>query len=277
MYIHYSGNQITLQWTIYRGLSKVSEDFRRANLVCMLVSDSERFPVTPDVVSADGKTYLSIVVPDELPEATYDILAIWTKNNDRSVAKSLRQQVFTVTDDPEEATDQGGASPVATLKFTSSAGTYGYDGLSAYEVALLKHLTNKPETEWVQEQIDTATDRIDTARDTALSAVTAAKNSATAQIASDLTDARNEIGNAQTTAINQIDAALDDAQQAIGTATTAAEGDISDAKDVAVAAAQADITSAKNTAVGAVNTAKTDALAAISTAIQNLDITYEVL
>ena len=267
MYIHYSGNQITLQWTIYRGLSKVTEDFRRANLVCMFVSDSERFPVTPDVVSADGKTYLSIVVPEGLPEATYDILAVWAKNDDRSVAKSLRQQVFAVTDDPEEATDQGGASLETTLKFTSSAGTYGYDGLSAYEVALLKHLTNKPETEWVQEQIDTATDRIDTAR---------AKDSATAQIASDLTHARNEIGNAQTTAINQIDAALDDAQQAIATTTTAAEGDINTAKDNAVDAindvkdtAEADITDIKDTAVDAANyeitVAKTTAVEEVAT------------
>lgn len=148
MYVLWSGNRMTLRWTIYKGLTKDAEDFRRARLCCLLLGEEDKWPVTATVVRGRCGNYLQLTVPEGLPPGVYDVTAIWWKNNDRSVARSQRQQVFCVTDDASEATDQGEASEETVLSFHSSAGTYGYDGLGAYELAVAKGLTTMTETEW---------------------------------------------------------------------------------------------------------------------------------
>ena len=150
MYIHYPGNSLGLRWTIYRGLSRITEDFESATLTCFLYSKDNKFPVEATVMSAaDGGSYLYIELsPDlQLPDGIYGVSSIWKKNEDRSIARSMREGLFSVVNNQAEATDQGGAANIPVLKFHSSAGTFGYDGLSAYEMALLKGLTTKSETE----------------------------------------------------------------------------------------------------------------------------------
>ena len=88
MYIHYSDNQITLQWTVFRGVSVCPEDFKRSKVVCLLDSHSNKVPVEVDVVQGVKGQYLSIIVPSGLPEGVYDLLAVWTKNEGRSIARS---------------------------------------------------------------------------------------------------------------------------------------------------------------------------------------------
>lgn len=288
MYILYSGNQIKLEWTVFRGLTSTSEDFSRATLSCMLSTASNRFPVTPGIVTANGVTHLSIVVPEGLPEGVYDILAVWTKNEGRSLSRSMRQQVFAVTDNPDESTDHGGASLETVLKVTSSAGTFGYDGLSAYEMALLKGLTTKDETTWVEEQLSECTERIEAARDEALDDISGSRS-----------DAMTAINQKMTQGLNSIDAAIDEAATAIqsmqDSAISTAQSQINEAKTIALnvvgdarGAALTDITNAKgyaiddvgdtkDAAIGSVNTAKQDALEAIAEAIEGLNIYYEII
>lgn len=259
MYIHYSDNQITLHWTVFRGVSVCPEDFSRSKVVCLLDSHSNKMPVSAEAVQGEKGQYLSVVVPSGLAEGVYDLQAVWTKNEGRSIARSRIDNAFAVTQNAAEATDKGGASLETVLRFRSSAGTYGYDGLSAYELALLKGLTTKDETEWVEEQIDTATIRIETSRDAAIAAVQNERESSIAAI-----------HDATTQGLNSVDATIAEAEAVIGTA-----------KASAVAEAISTISSSKDSAVDeatdAVDAARQDALDAIGEAIQHIDLTYDIL
>lgn len=270
MYIHYSPNQIAIRWTIYRGFSKLPEDFTRAKVVCTLISSENRFAVNVDVVREVCGQQLLITVPANLPEGVYAIEAIWTKNGFRSVARSRRDAVLAVTANEEESTDHGAATTATILNIRSSAATFGYDGLSAYELALLKGLTTKDETTWVEEQIETAVERIETSREAAVSAVVSEKSTSVAEILA-----------ATNRGLNSVDASIAEAEAAIGSAKVSAIAEavntIGSAKDAAVDEATGAVDMVRQAAVGSVETARQDALDAIGEAIQHIDLTYDIL
>lgn len=192
MYIHYSPNQITVRWTIYRGFSKQPEDFTRARVVCMLSSSDNKFPVNVDVAGEACGQHLLITVPAGLPAGVYAIEAVWTKNEGRSVARSRRDAVLAVTPNPEESTDHGAATTATILNIKSSAATFGYDGLSAYELALLKGMTTESENTWVQNQIDTAIGTIsEEVTDAITSAISQSAQQITAQAETNITEAKD--------------------------------------------------------------------------------------
>lgn len=192
MYILYNHNQITIRWRIFRGVSEHLEDFSLANVKVMLCNGANRFPCactlqtesttdTTDEVpgslrqqpwnvtigsSAHGYehttpgagTPLLITTPidPQLPAGVYSIEAVWSKNNGRSVARSRRDAVLAVTANSEESTDHGAATTATILNIKSSAATFGYDGLSAYELALLTGQTTKTQEEWIADAVETA-------------------------------------------------------------------------------------------------------------------------
>ncbi len=270
MYVHYSENQITLHWTVFRGVSACPEDFSRSKVVCLLDSHSNKIPVGVEVVQGGKGSYLSLAVPTGLSEGVYDLQAVWTKNEGRSIARSRIDGAFAVTQNAEESTDKGGASLETVLRFHSSAGTYGYDGLSAYELALLKGLTTKSETKWVEEQIDTAVERIETSRDEAL-----------ADIQGEETSAVTAIQSTTSQGLTSIDATIAEAEAAVGTVKETAIAEalsaIGSAEATAVADATAAVETAGQVAVASVETAKEDALDEIAEAIQHIDLTYDIL
>ncbi len=192
MYIHYSPNQIAIRWTIYRGFSKLPEDFTRAKVVCMLTSSDNRFPVNVDVAKEACGQHLLVTVPAGLPEGVYAIEAIWTKNEFRSVARSRHDAVLAVTTNPEESTDHGAATTATILNIRSSAATFGYDGLSAYELALLKGMVTTDENTWVQNQIDTAIGTIsEEVTDAITCTISQSAEQITAQAEADITEAKD--------------------------------------------------------------------------------------
>lgn len=260
MYIHYYDNQIRIEWTIYRGLTKTTEDFRRATLVCMLVTEGNRFPVVPEVVSDDDSAYLSIVVPTGLPEGSYDLLAVWTKNGGRSVARSMRQRVFMVTADQEEATDHGGASLETVLKFSSSVGTYGYDGLSAYELALLKGLTTKDETSWVEDQIEAATGRIESAKTAALDLIHSDRDAALTEISGERGEALSAMNTAREAGVGEINQKVSQGLDSVDAGITEAEAAITQMRTSAVSGAQGQIADAKEGALTEIGDTKRGAV-----------------
>ncbi len=231
MYVHYSPNQISIRWTICRGFSKLPEDFTRAKVVGMLASCDNKHPVNIDVVKEACGQHLLVTVPAGLPEGVYDILALWTKNHDRSIARSRHNGIFCVTNTPEEATDKGAATTDTILNIKSSTSTYGYDGLSAYELALLKGYTTEDENTWVETQIQVATDTIDEAKTAGVSAVNTATDTAVSVVDSKTTEG-----------LNSLDAAITEATNAISTAkaeaVTAATSDIAEAAEAALGQAQ---------------------------------------
>lgn len=152
MYIHYKPNILTIDWTIYRGVSKTKEDFSRAQLAAFVFNRHNKIFVN---ASEDDGT-LTLQIPAELPSGTYSLMAIWTKNHERSLQRAIADNVFAVSEFPADATYHGGAPMEEPLKVKSSAGTFGYDGLSAYELAVIKGMTVKSENEWTEAAVDTA-------------------------------------------------------------------------------------------------------------------------
>lgn len=264
MYIHYSDNQITLQWTVFRGVSACAEDFGRAKVVCLLASQGNKVPVVVEAVQGEKGQYLSAIVPSGLPEGVYDVTAVWIKNGGRSIARSRVDGAFAVTFNADEATDKGSATTDTVLRLRSSAGTYGYDGLSAYETALLKGMTTKDENTWVAEQIDECRERIEAARDQALESITSSETSALTGISEARTAALTDIDQRVSNGLSSIDAGIDEADTAIQSMQTAA-----------VAAGQSAMESTKGEALAQIDDARTTALTGISSAGQDATASIE--
>lgn len=268
MYIHYSDNQITLQWTVFRGVSVCPEDFKRSKVVCLLDSHSNKVPVEVDVVQGVKGQYLSIIVPSGLPEGVYDLLAVWTKNEGRSIARSRIDGAFAVTFNASESTDKGSATTDTKLRFRSSAGTYGYDGLSAYELALLKGLTTKDETTWVKEQIDECRERIETLRDESLNAITALQSEALDNIGEAGSTALDDINQRVSGGLASVDAGIAEAETAITAMQTEAVSSGQSALASTKAEALTQLANARTTALSDIESAGEDATAAVGTAIE---------
>ena len=128
------------------------EDFRRANVKVFLIGNTEKYYL--EATAEDG--ILKFDIPQGLEEGTYGIEAIWVKNEghlgmgNRSISRSKKERLFSITEFEEEATNLGDGEVV--LKFTSSTATYGYDGLSSYELAVLRGEWTGTEGEWLKHQ-----------------------------------------------------------------------------------------------------------------------------
>jgi len=152
----YKNRIIHIEWTVLKGASTVEEDFSRAQVWCFLVGCRNRIPVE---AIADKGT-LKMDVPQGLPEGAYSIEAVYVKNADalakcgvdsRCVMRSRKDCLFAVTEYESEATDIGEGEVVLRLK--TSVASYGYDGLSAYEIAVLRGDWSGDEESWVKSRL----------------------------------------------------------------------------------------------------------------------------
>lgn len=142
-----------LEWSIYKGASGVKEDFTNASVFLWLIGCGNKFLVECTAENGVIKT----VIPRTLPEGVYDLRAMWVKDdNCCKRCMSEVEKVFGITYDPEQASPVVGDT--CTIKVKSCAATYGYDGLSAYEMAVLKGKTTLSEEEWLNIQNATAED-----------------------------------------------------------------------------------------------------------------------
>lgn len=172
--------QIHVVWSIFRGTSDVHEDFSRALVKVFLIGNYEKYLL--EAVAEGGNLVFDI--PQGLPEGAYSLEAIWVKNynnllpcsdtltpsvdsgcrnqplrwpfkhphdhrfNDRCIMRSRKDFVFALTEYDSESTfykDSGEAE----IKIRSAVATYGYDGLSAYEIAVLRGDFNGTEGEYL--------------------------------------------------------------------------------------------------------------------------------
>lgn len=164
---------VHIEWSIFRGTSQVPEDFSRALVKMFLIGGNEKYLLTS---TAEGGKLLADL-PGDLPEGAYSLEAIWVKNygnllphrqpltpggepvcprrpgphpndpcfihphdnrfNDRCLMRSRKDYVFALTDYPSEETVTGESGEV-TVRLASSVATYGYDGLSAYQIAVMR-------------------------------------------------------------------------------------------------------------------------------------------
>ena len=144
--------KIRVEWTILKGTSPVREDFSRALVKVFLIGNCEKYLLE---ATADRGT-LMIDIPEGLEPGLYSLEAIWVKNaghpgrHDRDLCRSMKQDLFAITEFEEEATNLPEGTVV--LKAKSSTATYGYDGLSSYELAVLRGEWNGTEGEWLKHQ-----------------------------------------------------------------------------------------------------------------------------
>ena len=184
----YKDRIIQIEWSIFRGTSQVPEDFSRALVKLFLVGNYEKYAIS---VTAEGGTLVA-QMPQDLPDGAYSLEAIWVKNynnlfpvkgtgtptvglknirypgpchndygmthpwdhrlNDRCLMRSRKEYVFAVTSYPgeETAVNQDG---YVTIKISSAVATYGYDGLSAYEIAVMRGDFNGTEKDFLAKNI----------------------------------------------------------------------------------------------------------------------------
>lgn len=152
-----SNQRINLSWTISRGASKVKEDFRRSSLFVFLTSNNEQIPLNYTL----SENVITATLPTELPEGVYGLLAVWFKSasnpfeggNDAGLpplgrmSRSQVDDLFGFTAVSNEA-DYSESSAV-NIEVRSMVATYGYDGLSAYEIAVISGQTALRQSEWV--------------------------------------------------------------------------------------------------------------------------------
>lgn len=152
-----SNQRINLSWTISRGASKVKEDFRRSSLFVFLTSNNEQIPLNYTL----NENVITATLPTELPEGVYGLLAVWFKSASNSfeggndaglpplgrMSRSQVDDLFGITAVSNEA-DYSESSAV-NIEVRSMVATYGYDGLSAYEIAVISGQTALRQSEWV--------------------------------------------------------------------------------------------------------------------------------
>ena len=171
----YQDRTIRIEWSIFKGTSHEREDFSRALVKMFLIGPNEKHLI--DATAFDGK--LCAELPDGLPEGEYSIETIYVKNqgnltprripltptnatecnhhhseypphdmrfNDRCIMRSRIDFAFAIT----SYKDEDNTSNNDVLKFRSSVASYGYDGLSAYEIAVMRGDFNGSEGEWLE-------------------------------------------------------------------------------------------------------------------------------
>lgn len=138
-----------------------AEDFSRAQFAVFLIGGDDVHALRVESIT---NGYLDIIIPQGLPVGIYDLKALWAKNepaarpyggprpahygdnnmnwkyDTRCLMCSFVDGAFALTDVPSEETDGVGDYPV--VRITSYVDSYGYDGLSAFETAVLRGLTD---------------------------------------------------------------------------------------------------------------------------------------
>lgn len=146
---------IKIYWKIFRGENKVSEDFNNSctSLNVYLVGACDKYVYTPKVNTTiePGYQVLEIDIPaNSIREGAYDIKAIW-KKNERTILTTSRCGVFGLTDSTEEAA----VEDLKTIRIASYVESYGRDGMSVYETAVMYGLNQgiNSEREWLEHNL----------------------------------------------------------------------------------------------------------------------------
>ena len=158
--------KIDIEWSVKKGIGNEAEDFSRSTVSLFLFSDENRWTVP---CTADYTGVVRAELPETLPEGVYSLELLWVKNGrsineTRCIQRTRKTCVFVIDAaavlpasaqsraipglpdiPPIEAPD-----PIPTVKMVTVAAPYGYDGLSAYESAVLRGKTSLSEEEWVK-------------------------------------------------------------------------------------------------------------------------------
>lgn len=141
----YKEQALNISIDVFKGQSAVKEDFSRADLKVFLVRGVEKVRIPLNInIDSQGTLKGSI---SHLPEGVYGIKAVWFKNGGRSPMYAERYQMFCVTEYSNEATNPDSDTVLMMIRLHTA--TYGYDGLDAYELSVLRGKTNLSEDAWL--------------------------------------------------------------------------------------------------------------------------------
>jgi hypothetical protein len=152
--------KISLEWTVKKGIGNEAEDFSRSTVSLFLFNDSNRWAVP---CTADYTGLVKAELPETLEEGVYSLELVWIKNDKsinetRCIQRTRKTCVFAIGAGASVA-DARAVLPdippiiiplLPKVKFSTVAAPYGYDGLSAYEICVLRGKTTLSEDEWAE-------------------------------------------------------------------------------------------------------------------------------
>ena len=141
--------KINLEWQVMKGIGNVEEDFSRSTVSLFLVKDGAENRYTVSCTASGNGLVRAEIAENTLPVGVYGVELIWLKNDShigksRCINRTRKACVFGI-DSAVNDTEQ----PV-TVKMKTTAASYGYDGLSSWELAVLKGQTELSENDYVQ-------------------------------------------------------------------------------------------------------------------------------
>lgn len=150
---------ISLEWTVKKGIGNEAEDFSRSTVSLFLFNDANRWAVP---CTADYTGLVKAELPETLEEGVYSLELVWIKNDKsinetRCIQRTRKTCVFAI-DAGASMADARAVLPdippiiinISKVKMTTVAAPYGYDGLSAYEICVLRGKTTLSEDEWAE-------------------------------------------------------------------------------------------------------------------------------
>lgn len=159
----YKNNPLPLDWEIFKGVGNAHEDFTRALISVFLIGAGNKIAINEYSVN-DG--VITFDIPVGLREGTYSLQLLYFKNwqpysvkrgNEKepisfrhdALMEAKADFVFSVTEYEEE---QNLPTQCARIHVKSNISSYGYDGLGAYELSVLRGIYNGTEEEFVTMQ-----------------------------------------------------------------------------------------------------------------------------
>lgn len=150
----YRHRPISIEWSVFRSRG-VLEDFRDSKLYVWLCGASDRYPIAVDVANP-----LVVSVPADLPVGDYSLVLMWSKQNyqtlirngkmvDDALCKTRLDGIFALVD-VGESPEVANLNTVQ-LRCSSLTEVYGYDGLDAYQIAVIRGFVGS-ESEWLKSQ-----------------------------------------------------------------------------------------------------------------------------
>lgn len=149
----YGGVQITFNWTIWKKANTVKEDFDQSELRVILYGPADKYYIP---VTITGQGDVAGQLPEELPAGVYSMKAFWTKKALRANGRVLESEQNCFIAVTYNETEVESTSRDICLHLQSAISTYGKDGLSAYEIAILLGQTQLKESEWSNVNVDLA-------------------------------------------------------------------------------------------------------------------------